>query len=105
MAENASSSSSSVSSTSSSEHVQLTVAQQTSPAAGGVPSKPLARTRSSLSAAELHRALDRLLHGMIRGACIGLTLRGGLHLVGSLLAAMSKRKDRCVRCSSMHHIT
>jgi hypothetical protein len=39
-----------------------------------------------------------VLQGMIRGACIGLTLRGGLHLVGSLLAAVSKRRDRYVTC-------
>lgn len=54
----------------------------------------LARTSSGPSAAELQRAFDRLLQGVIRGACIGLTLRGGLHLVGSLLSAVSKRKDR-----------
>lgn len=99
MAENASSSRT-VSSTSSSTNVQLTVVQQTSPAAGEVSSSTPARTSSSLSSAELQRALDRVWHGMIRGACIGLTLRGGLHLVGSLLAAVSKRKDRSLTAAS-----
>eukprot|EP00879_Flechtneria_rotunda_P007421 GHRR01007785.1.p1 GENE.GHRR01007785.1~~GHRR01007785.1.p1 ORF type:complete len:317 (+),score=77.84 GHRR01007785.1:584-1534(+) len=41
---------------------------------------------------ELQRAADRLFHGVVRGACIGLTLRGGLHLVGSILASASKKK-------------
>ncbi|KAF6263624.1 hypothetical protein COO60DRAFT_378802 [Scenedesmus sp. NREL 46B-D3] len=96
MAENASSSSS-VSSMSSEAHVQLTVVQsQTNAAAGNADAKTLAGAISSLSPAELQRALDRVLQGMIRGACIGLTLRGGLHLVGSLLAAVSKRKKRSV---------
>lgn len=32
----------------------------------------------------------------MRGAAIGFTLRGGLHLVGSLLTAISKRRKRAV---------
>eukprot|EP00878_Enallax_costatus_P025529 GHUV01027316.1.p1 GENE.GHUV01027316.1~~GHUV01027316.1.p1 ORF type:complete len:501 (+),score=122.52 GHUV01027316.1:63-1565(+) len=54
------------------------------------------RTFSLSATPELQRALDRLLAGIIRGAAIGLTLRGGLHLVGSLLAALSKGKRRSV---------
>eukprot|EP00882_Tetradesmus_deserticola_P024366 GHRQ01026627.1.p1 GENE.GHRQ01026627.1~~GHRQ01026627.1.p1 ORF type:complete len:260 (+),score=103.65 GHRQ01026627.1:38-817(+) len=96
MAENASSSSSSVSSTLSNAHVQLTVVQsQTDAAAGDAVSTPLAQNMF-LRSAELQRALDRALQGIVRGACIGLTLRGGLHLVGSLLAALPKRKTRSV---------
>lgn len=45
---------------------------------------------------ELQRARDRLLAGMVRGAAIGFTLRGGLHIVGSLLTAASKRRKRAV---------
>lgn len=48
------------------------------------------------TANELQRAIERLLAGVVRGAAIGLTLRGGLHLVGSLLAALSKSKRRSV---------
>eukprot|EP00775_Hariotina_reticulata_P010487 gene10487-10646_t len=50
----------------------------------------------SLRQAELKRALTRLQAGVVRGAVIGCTLRGGLHLVGSLLAAASRRKRRSV---------
>lgn len=45
---------------------------------------------------ELQRALERLLAGAVRGAAIGFTLRGGLHIVGSLLTAISKRRKRDV---------
>jgi hypothetical protein len=40
--------------------------------------------------------LERLFAGVVRGAAIGFTLRGGLHIVGSLLTAISKRRKRAV---------
>jgi hypothetical protein len=61
---------------------------------------PFRRSTSSAGApatpTELQRALERLLAGAVRGAAIGLTLRGGLHIVGSLLTAISKRRKRAV---------
>ncbi|KAF8072623.1 hypothetical protein HT031_000283 [Scenedesmus sp. PABB004] len=45
---------------------------------------------------ELQRALERLAAGVLRGAAIGLTLRGGLHAVGAGLAAASRRRDRAL---------
>jgi hypothetical protein len=44
--------------------------------------------------------MERLLAGAVRGAAFGLTLRGGLHLVGSLLTAISKRRKRVVTVSA-----
>lgn len=60
------------------------------------PVHPKHRMTSLTATPELQRALDRLSAGVTRGAAIGLTLRGGLHLVGSLLAALSKSKRRSV---------
>jgi hypothetical protein len=37
---------------------------------------------------DLRRALHRIQSGAVRGALIGLTLRGGLHLAGTLLGAL-----------------
>ena len=55
---------------------------------------------ATLPITELQRACDRLLAGVVRGAAIGFTLRGGLHIVGSLLTAISKRRKRTVTLSA-----
>jgi len=50
---------------------------------------------------DLRRALQRVQSGAVRGALIGFTLRGGLHLAGTLLGALGtskggKRQKRAV---------
>lgn len=54
----------------------------------------------ALTTTELQRAFDRVLAGVVRGAAIGFTLRGGLHIVGSLLTALSKRRKRAITLSA-----
>lgn len=68
----------------------------TQQAADAASEHKLQGTASVLASPELQRALDRILSGIVRGAAIGLTLRGGLHLVGSLLTALRKGKRRSV---------
>lgn len=64
-----------------------------SPLPSPSPSPP---RRQPAPPSELQRAWERLWAGAVRGAVIGLTLRGGLHVVGTLLAAASGRRKRAV---------
>lgn len=43
---------------------------------------------------EVQRALERLRNGVLRGAIVGCTLRGGLHLLGAALTPLTGRKKR-----------
>jgi hypothetical protein len=51
--------------------------------------------------------MERLRNGVVRGAVIGFTLRGGLHLLGAILAPLSagRRKRRSVSLSEALHDT
>lgn len=51
---------------------------------------------SGRSSEELSRILQRFGNAVVRGAAIGFTLRGGLHVLGAVLASFSKRKKRTV---------
>ena len=56
---------------------------------------------------DVQRATERLRNGVVRGAVIGFTLRGGLHLLGAFLAPLSagRRKKRSVTISEALHDT
>lgn len=58
-------------------------------AAAAAAAAPAAASRSP-QAADLLRALDRVQQGAVRGAAIGLTLRGGLHLASYLVSLLSR---------------
>jgi hypothetical protein len=52
------------------------------------PRVPTPSGRGAAAADDLARALQRIHSGAVRGAAIGLTLRGGLHLASYLLGAL-----------------
>ena len=64
--------------------------------------RPLGNTQqlATFTSPEAKRALARFLNAVARGALTGLCLKGGLNLVGLLLAVISRR-SRARRSSSL----
>jgi hypothetical protein len=61
------------------------------------PEHPPSSTATLPEKTDLQRAADRVIQGVIRGAAIGLTLRGGLHVLGAALSAVSRpRRGRAL---------
>lgn len=66
-------------------------AEEPSPFEAHVPQPLPAQQLATFSSPEAQRALSRFLNAIARGALTGLCLKGGLNLVGLLLAVISRR--------------
>ena len=70
------------------------------PAETGIPQPVPVQQLATFSSPEAQRACARFLNAVARGALTGLCLKGGLNLVGLLLAVISRR-SRAKRSRSL----